>query len=268
MAKDEVATTDEKMLTKADLDKAGGLARPNWMGERKVEAAGENEIELPRLAIAQGLSPEITPDSSVYIDGLKLFDMFNTLFSTNYGREPIRFIPIGHSTARRIEFRPRKEGGGIIDMNVPPGDSRMNWTRDESGKDIPPRATKFIEFVVLLFRPNHDPEPIVISIKATNKFNTRTAKRLDAFIDMRQDEAIKGLYKISSKSEKNDKGAFGVFVVENAGWVQDERMYKAAKKFRDSLEGKTITVQRDETETESVAEDDSFDIDENDNVRI
>jgi hypothetical protein len=205
-----------------------------------------NEIRLPRLAIAQGLSDQVNPDHSSYIEGLKLADMFNDLTGERFGRGPFTFIPIRREV-RRMEFAPRKDGGGLIDPDVPPNDPRNEWTQDEDGKRIPPRATKFVDFVVMLIREGAPAEPIVLSIKTTNKFNRAAAARLTTFIKLRRAPIYSGYYSVSSKQEKNDNGTFGVYVVNNIRMFNEseEPIYRMCESFAASLEGKTIVVERE-----------------------
>ena len=250
----------------------GALERPKSIaiGDRAgTEDIGVDDIRLPRLGIAQGLSDQINPESSAYVDNLKLFDMFNDLTGELHGRGPITFVPVKRDV-RYIEFDPENRGVPL-DMNVPANDPRTQWTKDANGKSVAPRAMRFVEFVVLMLSPGKLPEPIVISIKETNKFNRRAAEQLTAFIMYRQAPIYAGLYTVTSKSEKNDKGTFGVYVMKNAGWIPKDTpggaaLYEHCKLFSDSLANKTIVIQREpgeEAETPAeggnAAGDTSFD---------
>jgi len=240
----------------------GSLERPKSLSRTDLtgtEDIGADEIRLPRLAIAQGLSQEMIPGDARYIDGLKLFDFFNDLTKDVYGPGPITFVPVRRSTVR-IEFTPREEGGGIVDMDVPPHDPRLKWTKDASGEKVPPKATTFTEFISLILRPGKKPEPIVISMKETNKFNRRAAKDLTTYIKLRNAAIYAGLYSVSSKPEKNDKGTFGTFVVKNAGFIPvdtapGKALYDYAAQFAKSLEGKTIKVERDTSTADATADE-------------
>lgn len=248
---DKLANT----ATPTDLALLSSIAavadRPNSLDPNDrtgTEDIGRDDLRLPRLAIAQGLSNQLIPDDSSYIDGLKLFDLFNDLSGQVYGKGPLTFVPVRRDV-RRIEFVPREQGGGILDLDVPPTDARNSWTV-ENGVRTPPRATKFVEFVALLLRPGAAPEPIVISIKDTNKFNRRASEQLTAFIKFRSAPIYAGLYTVAVKSEKNDSGTFGVFVMKNAGWIPKDTpagaaLYAFAEDFAKSLEGKQITVNRE-----------------------
>ena len=237
---------------------AGTLAKRESFIE-KGDTTGTDDItskdlRLPRLAIAQGLSPQLTPDSSDYIKGLGMFDLFNDLTGEIYGRGPLKFIPVRRET-RRIEFDPDNRGVPL-DLNVPMGDPRCEWTQNEdTGEREAPRATKFTEFVIFLVREGRDPEPIVMSIKDTNKWNRRAAERLTGFVKFHP-PIYSTYYSVESKSEKNDSGTFGIYAIRQVGslddqnqtdeqWEQSARLFQLAKEFRKSLEGKEIVVNRE-----------------------
>jgi hypothetical protein len=226
-----------------------------------TEDISATDIRLPRLAIAQGLSPQITPGDAQFIEGLTLFDMFNDLTTEIYGKGPLTFVPVRRDV-HAIEFIPRKEGGGIRDMSVPLNDPRLDWTpATETTPRLPPAATKFVDFVILLLRPGRAPEPIVLSVKLTNKFNKRSADQLTTFIKLRNAAIYAGLYTVDTQvPAKNDNGTFGVPRIKNAGFIPIETpagkaLYDFAKGFHESLEGKTIIVEREQ------ADDTEFDAD-------
>jgi hypothetical protein len=237
----------------------GTLERPKSLEQdlAGTEGIGPEDVRLPRLAIAQGLSPQITPGDARFIQGLALFDMFNDLTEEIYGKGPITFVPVRRDV-RRIEFIPRSEGGGIVDMDVPAGDPRLKWTV-EDGIKRPPRATTFIEFVVLMLRPGKAPEPIVLSIKGTNKENRRASDKLTTVVKMRP-PIYASLLKIDTTvPAKNDKGTFGVPRIKDAGFIPKDSpagaaLFEYAKRFHESLEGKTIVVEREPGDDDEGAE--------------
>lgn len=220
---------------------------PDWMRGDSTgqEDIGREDVRLPRLVISQGLSPQMTPGGSDYLENLKLFEMFNDLTGEIYGKGPLEFIVV-KKDKRHIEFAPRDEGGGVIDMDVPPGDERLNWTSDpDSGERKPPRATTFHEFVVLLLKQGGELEPIVLSIKDTNKWNRKAATRLGGFIKMGGGSIFSRIYTVQAVPEKNDQGTFGVYVIGQRSFVQNKAAYDYAKQFRQSIEGKTIVINRE-----------------------
>lgn len=224
------------------------------MAERPVETGileglhglNPNEIRLPRVAIAQGLSKAMTPGDSAYIESLKMFDMYNDRTGQVYGKGPLLVVPI-RKTKKRIEFDPN-DRNIMLDPDVPPNDPRMTWDRSVT-PNLPPRATEFYEFICLALTPGQAPEPVVVSISTKNKWDRRAAEDFWNNIEMRGVSIYRGLYRVASRPEKNDKGTFGVYGVKNAGFIPATPAGKAllamAKDFHDSLAGKTIVVDRE-----------------------
>lgn len=251
----------------ADLVKQGmtGLAtiigdvdlteRPDFIpvGDKTgTEGITSEDIRIPRLGIAQGLSPQMTPGDGSYIESLRMFDMFNDTTREVYGKGPIYFVAVRRDV-RCIEFRPREEGGGVLDLNVPRNDPRATQWREVNGKRLPPSATTFHEYIVLLLKSPTEYEPLVISIKNTNKFNRRAATDLNGFIKMHGSRGAKSvpiygvIYSVESRSEKNDNGTFGVPVFKQVGYIPKSMpdLFERAQEYAKSLEGKTIIVERE-----------------------
>lgn len=219
-----------------------------------TEDIGADEIRLPRLSIAQGLSPQMVPSEASYIKGLALFEMFNDVTGQIYGNGPLTVVPVKR-TVQRIEFDP-DDRKVVLDRDIPAGDPRTQWTVDEDGTRIPPRATEFVEFICLLLVAGAPkPEPIVVSIKTTNKQMRAAAELWTTFIKLRGSAIYHGLYKISTKGEKGKTADgqdtnYGVFVIKNAGFIptqtpQGHALMEMAKAFHESLENKVIVVNRE-----------------------
>lgn len=232
--------------------------RPDFIPEGDksgTEGITQDDIRLPRLGIAQGLSPQLTPGDSQFIDGLRMFEMFNDTTKDVYGNGPLYFI-IVRRDVKCIEFRPRSEGGGIVDMNVPRNDKRVTDWRDAQepgGKRLPPPATLFNEYIAMLIKADGELEPIVISIKNTNKYNRRAATDLNGYIKMYASQGKKSvplygvIYSIKSKFEKNDNGTFGVPVFTAEGFIPKTQpeMFEKVKAYAESLADKEVTIQRE-----------------------
>lgn len=220
---------------------------PEWMDlDDKTGKGGisRDEIRLPRLAIAQGLSPQMLPGKPEFIEGLSMFDLFNDVTGEIYGKGPLYFIAAQRSVAR-VQFRPREQGGGLVDANVPPDDPRLQGSKDPAtGKWTPPLATVFVEFAAMLLHSDRQPEPIVISIKTTNKQQRNAAKDLTTFINTRRGSIFSRLYTVESATASNDKGTYGVYKFRDLDRLQVKELYDFAGGFAKSLTGKTITVQR------------------------
>lgn len=219
----------------------GALALPDFAkagGVRGREAKAEREdLVMPRLALAQGLSPEIEEGNAKYIDGLKVGDAFNTLTGQIYGKEPLEVVIVRRDPARFVEFNPREEGGGIKDFNVTAGDPRTKF--GPNGEK--PAATKFLEYVALI-GPGR--EPIALSFKGAG---LKTAKLLNGLLDIRNADSFTSKFFLTSSKESNDKGTFYIFNVRFGGNV-DEETYHYAEAIYESIKDRTVVIDRDETE--------------------
>jgi hypothetical protein len=251
LVKAEQQQTD---LTKWDGEITGVQQRPSSLDPNDLsgtEDIGKDEVRLPRVGIAQGLSPQMTPGDTQYIEGLTLFDMFNDQTGEIYGKGPLTFIPILRDV-RRVEFTPRSQGGGVVDLNVPKGDARLRWSKSSpelAKADVPPAATEFVEFVVLLLRKGKAPEPIMLSIAQKNKWNRRAAEKVTSVAKLRHAPIYASVFTIDTKIPgKNDKGTFGVFTVRDMGFIPKDTpiggaLYSHAENFYRSLEGKVVSTQ-------------------------
>lgn len=260
-------TTITDLSQLSDIDavqmRPESLSRDDLTGTENIDP---NSIRLPRLAIAQSLTPQFIEGDAQRIPGLGMFDMFNDVTDEVYGRGPLKFVPIRFDE-RRIEFRPRNEGGGIVDLDVPYDDPRLEWTpATATTLRIPPRATTFFEYVILLLRPGHAPEPLVLSIKMTNKHFRKGAENLKTYIKLRSAAIYSGLYTVDTKvPAKNDKGTWGVHNIKNAGFipldtVAGAALFKFAEEFEKSLRGKDVAPKHREEPTPMDHEGDaSFD---------
>lgn len=231
----------------------GALERPVWMtgkGEGKDHLT-KDDLAIPRLALAQGLTPQVAEQK----EGFSIGVLFNSITEKIYGKE-LHFCILRADRPRFIQFRDREAGGGIIDMNVPPNDPRVQF--GPNGEK--PVATKFYDFLVLLLplvNPNDTTgvmdNVVALSFKSTG---LKVAKRLNSLLSMREGDLFEGVYKLTTAIEKNQKGVYAVYRVDNAGWIPDEQTYHVAKRLFETLKDKEVRIDRDETPDEDV--DDSM----------
>lgn len=226
-------------------------ARPSFLpaqSTRGTEDLTRDDIQMPRIGLAQQMSPELAEDNPKYIDGLKQGYMFNSVTGEIIGKGPITFTVARCDRPRYIEFIPRELGGGVKDPNVPPNDPRTQF--GPNGET--PVATKFYDFIIVR-TDTPQPEVIALSLKSTG---LKVAKQLNALMKLRNADIFAGQYSLMSVKEKNAKGEYYNFSVKNAGWVTEEQ-YKFAQEVYEALKNKDIAIDREAHET--VDGDASFD---------
>lgn len=192
-------------------------------GDLGYEHIGKEDILIPRLALAQKTSPEIDPTSPRFIEGLQFTDLFNSVGRSKYGKGPLHFVILRADRPRFVEFIPLAEGGGVRDPNVPADDPRTKFGAIDpaTNKSAKPIATKFYDFIVLLLNDLDFNDPMKnvmgLSMKSTA---IKVAKQLNLLITQRGKKALyKGVYELSTDSDKNALGAFAIYKVKNAGWL-------------------------------------------------
>jgi len=256
MSNEELAVAKQNAAALASFGDIEGVAElPKGidpLDKTGTEGIGKDDLRVPRLTIAQGLSPQLIRGDSNFIPGLEMFDLFNDFTGEIYchAEETLRFIPIYRDVVR-IEFDP-DDAKKVLDKHVPANDPRLEWEGDN-----PPRATEFTEFVILLLRPKKKPEMMVLSIKMTNKYQRRAAEKLSGYVKFQDGPIYAGFKTVKCHPEKFDSGTAGTFVFANAGFIPTETpvgkaLFDYCAKEAENFAGKEIPVARE-------AGDDSFD---------
>lgn len=236
-------------MAKNELEKRldDSMALPAHLQNEKpegLEHLTRDDVQMPRLLIAQSMSPQLDPAKPVYMEDLHVGEIFNSLTGIIYGKGPLAFTVLRADTPRWVEFIPRELGGGIKDPKVPFGDPRTEWQTD--GK--PPIATKFYDFIVMLL-PSR--ELIALSFKSTG---LKVARQLNGLMQARMKPIYTGTYNLSSVPMQNAKGSFYVPLVKNLGWV-DVETGKVTKAMFEGLRNTVIDIHLPEA-TGAVAPED------------
>ena len=210
------------------------------------EGIGREDILMPRLGIAQKMSPEIDMTNARYIEGLQFTDMFNSVTKQVYGKGPIHFLILRRYDPRYVEFKPIEEGGGIVDRDVPADDPRTKF--GPNGEK--PVATMFYDYVILMLNGLNFEEPLANVIGFSLKSSgIKAAKHLNFLINQRGKKLIcKGLYTVTAGYEvdKKSQGTYAVYKIKNAGWVSPgTALEKLAVELFESWKDRDVNIDRD-----------------------
>lgn len=220
MAEDKIATTDKHQAL---------VPPPDYIkkSRRGFEDTVQTDLMIPRLALAQALSPQVTDGDPGRIDGLKVGDLFNTVTGQVYGREVfiqvLRKMPL-----RAVQFRSVDDGGGVIDPDVPLGDPRLRWGTSGDKKADKPTATLFRDFLAVILPQR---ELIALSFKSSG---INAAKNLWGQATMSNRDCFAVRFRITTSVKLVPK-PHQIFKIEQAGWVEEpdfmlgEEMYEAVK---------------------------------------
>lgn len=250
---DTLAKTSPTSLAKDDaptfLQKTGPA--------RGFEEVDREDLVVPRLALAQSLSPQKKPSNEKYIKGLEDGDIFNTVTNKIYGKMggSIRAIPLFYTKSQML-FRPMDQGGGILCISV---DGKTGGERhpescltcpDNQWKDGKhPACSKVGSFVCML--PDYAMDLIVVSFKSTG---IKDAKQWNSLIRMKQRDMFSSIYKLTAITKNKNNNDFAAFRIENDSWVTEE-FFKLAEQAFNDLRNKGLKFDTDGLDNE---EDTSF----------
>lgn len=213
------------------------LRRQEGVPPAGLENLERQDMTLPRLGIAQALSPQLSESDPKYIDGLRPGNFFNTITRENYGKT-VQLVPLLFYKTR-ILFGPIDEGGGLrcqapdnlIGIGEPGGTcikcpfSQFGSARNGEGKGT--ACNQFFNYAALIVNDGSvSPEGLLVfSLKSSA---LKVAKDWNALIRIRNLDIFAGVYELTSVERKNDIGRWYEPVINPAGNVTRET-YEAAK---------------------------------------
>lgn len=241
----------------------GMAVRPAYLKDndaRGTETIQRDDIKIPRLLLAQAMSPQVKRDDPSEIEGLREGDIFNDLTKENLGQGPIELAFLRRDPPHWIEFIPREQGGGIKDGNVPFGDPRtIAVINPKTGLREPPVATQFYDYVAVTL-PMDLSNPlgniVAISMKGANIGANGAAKQINGLLWKRKAPIFASRFTLTSAMTKNAKGSFSVYSVRLStavddqalpgapGWVSED-VFKALDAIFESIQDKELNLQRE-----------------------
>ena len=255
------ATKQEEKKQQIVKQQAQPLASLDYLNQFGVESGPAEgfedvrpeDVKVPRIAIAQALSPQLDESSTNYIPGLKKGDFFNTMTHEVYG-PVVTIVPL-LKFGNRLLFRNMDEGGGILcrsnDMKTgegePGGDCRkcplakFGSARDGEGKGT--ACSEFYNFPVLVVKDGviDTQNPAIWSAKSSH---IDAAKNLIGLgLRRRLPNGYKppmwaGVYTLKSGVKKfGEKLSAYVPTPDNAGYIEQKDIAKVREcfKFMDEL---------------------------------
>lgn len=202
-----LTTTTTPMLTvPAYLDSNTGVG---------LEHLSAEDVDMPRLSLAQAMSDQVNATHADHIEGLAVGDFFNSVSGVVYGSGPLRFSILCCYPPRGIEFAPIEQGGGVVDRNVPLGDKRLMF----GPQGEPPIATRFYDYVLMLNPGESGEEMISMSLARSG---VRAAKSLNGLARMRGSDIFTGIYSAESVAKTSQQGSYVTWRFRNCGFIPED----------------------------------------------
>lgn len=224
--------TTKKDIVSSSPDWADQLAGAAGAG---LEDVRPDDLAMPMFRLLQSLSPETKKSDPAYVQGASEGQWFDTVGRGAY--DSIIFIPARYVT-HYIEWKPRKEGGGLV-ANHGSDRAVLNTCRrdPETGRDITPEGNEIVPTatwygIVATGIVDGKEIPLnkqaVITLSGTQQKVSRkwvsdaaSIKLQDKTGRMFTPPLFSMAYKLSSVPTKNDQGSWSLASFERAGWVLD-----------------------------------------------
>lgn len=231
-----------------------------------LEDMKQEDRATPFIGIVQSMSPQRDRNHQKFIDGAVEGDAYNTvtneLFKFNTG---VRVVPV-YFTKVWNQWVPRDIGGGFLGSYADAELSKPIFVPARGAEyQGPTQTVETANHFVLVESADGTWAPALISMTSTklaasrkwNTLMTGNAAKYKAPIYAR-------IYVLKTVQQKNDKGTFYNWKVEDVGFVTPE-LFQLASEFRTILKAGLVTVdytksdkESAETETETTPDDGKY----------
>lgn len=238
-------------------------AVPSYIAQHQgmtgLEALNDsNDFLMPRIALAQSLTPQAKRTDPKYIDGLVDGQFFNNVTQEVYG-DKFRFIPL-FAHKYRVKFK-EPIGSGIDCSSLLDDKGRMygrlspegcaGCVHAQFGDDgDAPECTDFKAWVVLLLSG----QPAGISFKSTA---LKVAKQFNSQLRMAGGPAFAKVWEASCTTETKNNNTYWQWVLKPVSFVA-ESVFKQAEQMAANLSKKNIAMSDEPDGSESDSLDSSI----------
>jgi hypothetical protein len=223
----------------------------------QAEVFDQEQLTVPRISLLQDLSPELKERDASYVPGARSGLILNKVKGCL--DTEIMFVPAKFAV-RYIAWRPRRDGGGLVDQSLTKSDCEENFESDGIGKWIgfmqPNNSDESVkveviqtpEWVGLARGANYDWTPVAISFPGTK---SKAVRDINTAIDVTRmtingkrikPAAFFHVFQISTALDRKGDDEFYNFTVAHKGWCEDPQVRADAKKLKEDFETGTTDV--------------------------
>ena len=218
-AKEVAVKNAQELVAVPDYIKQGGT--------RGNENITNEDLQLPRLAIIQDLSPQKDKDDEKYIEGAEIGMLFNTLTGELY--ETVTFTPVSFQK-RWFVWKDQDEGGGLqgIFSNTEQQQAEALAAKLNGDMEVPIyEAVLTHEHLVML----SDGSEIILSC---SKSKLKVSKKFNSLVRLNGGDRFGRNYTVSVSRETNPNNnkKYYNFKIDSAGGAQafpSQEVYEAAE---------------------------------------
>lgn len=214
---------------------------------RGSENVTTDDLIIPRLEIAQALSPCVDEGDPAYIEGCKPGMLFNSVTRKLYG-DSVIFVPVLFMN-QYLCWRDRDKGGGFAGAHDTIEQARAAIAEQPDPQEWEPQQTGQ-HFGLIVLNANGDTEEIVISMAKTK---LKVSRNFNSLIRINGGDRFSRAYVVAGVEEKNNKGEkYKNFSIKNFGFPS-EPIYLAAERMYESVTSGDRVIEADTTFTEEVS---------------
>lgn len=229
----------------------------NATSGRGTENVSVDDIAIPRIQLAQALSPCVDEEDDNYIEGISKGDIYNSLTEELYGKA-VSIIPTVYRKEFQIWRSQRTTGsryfGSYESMEIASKELDTLVAGDPKLKD----SLEILDvptFFVIAVSEAGELSEAVISFPRTK---SKVARKLNSLIRMAGVDSFAKLYSLSSVNDESDAGKFYNFNVSALGFVSEDQYAAAEALYESVMAGKKRAAPETEVdgkkETKSTAE--------------
>ena len=213
----------------ATASKAVAEVAPDYIkqgGNRGSEEVTRDDLVIPRLEVAQALSPCLKESNPEYIPGIKAGHIYNSVTRENYG-PAVTVCPVTFQK-QWLVWRDRKKGGGFRGAyntqeeamsTIAAQDEPEEWSANDTGQHL-----------VLLVHDDGRTEEAIVSMSRTK---LKVSRQWNALVRINGGDRFSRTYTLFTTEDSNDQGDFYNFGVQTGSWPalpvyrQAESLYNA-----------------------------------------
>ncbi len=202
-----------------------------------LENVTPDDLIIPQLKIAQKTNKEVDENDGSFIPGLQVGDIMNNITGEYCrGDQGVTVVPLAYKRVY-LEFVDRDAGGGFVTIHENPGilseTTRNNKGQDElqNGNYIQTTANHYVLLV-----QNGKTTPVMIAMASTQlKKSRRWLANMNSLRITRGNgesftpASYSHLYQLTTVPEKNNKGTWYGWKIDERGKITDGALYSQAK---------------------------------------
>lgn len=228
------------------------VAVPDYIKQgsnRGSENVKATDIVIPRLELAQALSPCIKKNDPEYIEGAEAGMLFNSLTRKLYGTS-VLICPVYYRTEFLV-WRDRKKGGGFRGAYATNAEAQQRIKEEEHPEEY--EAIETGQQIVLVIGEDGQVDEAVISM---NRTKLKISRELNSLVRIAGGDRFSRTYMLMGVEEQNANNEDYFNYSFNIAGFPSLEVYKQAEAMYDSISSgaRNVVLDQDHEQQEKKAE--------------